>query len=205
MSTKPSRKPRGGYHHGDLRNALLREASRVLATEGLDAVSLRGLARRLGVSHAAPSHHFVDRDALLHELAADGFAALAEALEAALDGDPQDLSLAAGLAYLDVALGDPGRFRLMFGARPRDEAPPPRLQDESNRAYDALLRVARGAEFDPTSRRRDEPMQVEEFATWSSIHGAVMLYLDGALPNVSSEKDLRSLVARMLQRGSAPG
>ena len=133
------------YHHGDLRNALVREASQLVEQEGAAKLSLRGLARRLGVSPAAPAHHFAGRDELLMEIAAEGFADLADALEQALEGD--DVEVQAGLAYLEVALGHPERFRLMFGSRPRAEVESPeRLRLESRRAYSALLRVARGKE-----------------------------------------------------------
>ena len=65
--------PKKSYHHGDLRQALLAEATAMLEESGADGLSLRALARRVGVSHAAPGHHFADRNALLAELAADGF------------------------------------------------------------------------------------------------------------------------------------
>src|SRR5258706_14983608 len=98
------------YHHGELRPALLRVAAKILEKEGRDAISLRDLARRTGVSHGAPYRHFADRDALLAALTAEGFALLASELE----GRPwRDQAM----AYLRFALANPERFRLMF-ARP---------------------------------------------------------------------------------------
>ena len=187
------------YHHGDLRNALVREASQLVEQEGAAKLSLRGLARRLGVSHAAPAHHFAGRDELLMEIAAEGFADLADALEQALEGD--DVEVQAGLAYLEVALGHPERFRLMFGSRTRAEVEPPeRLRLESRRAYSALLRVARGrGAADRAPDEPEEPMQAAELSTWSLIHGATTLYLDGALPAVDSESAFRALVTEMLK------
>jgi AcrR family transcriptional regulator len=95
------------YHHGELRPALLRAAARILEKEGRDAISLRDLARRAGVSHNAPYRHFADRQALLAALAEEGFALLA----AALQGKPWREQ---AMAYLRFALANPERFRLMF-------------------------------------------------------------------------------------------
>ena len=186
------------YHHGDLRNALVKEATTLLEEEGVEGVTLRGLARRLGVSHAAPGHHFDDREALLCEVAADGFVALWQGLEKALEED-DDVQLAAGTAYVDVALAHPERFKLMFasGFLGLDDCPP-RLRDESSRAYLALLHVARGEvtdELDPETYR----MEVPEFTTWALVHGATTLYLDGALGQVGGEEEFRELVVGMLK------
>lgn len=95
------------YHHGELRPALLRAAAKILEEEGRDAISLRDLARRAGVSHAAPYRHFADRPALLAALAEEGFALLA----AELQGKPWRDQAA---AYVRFALANPERFRLMF-------------------------------------------------------------------------------------------
>lgn len=95
------------YHHGELRPALLRAAAKILEKEGRDAISLRDLARRAGVSHNAPYRHFADRPALLAALAEEGFARLA----AEIDGRPWREQ---AMAYLRFALVNPERFRLMF-------------------------------------------------------------------------------------------
>src|SRR5690349_9700618 len=95
------------YHHGNLRPALLRAAGKMLEKQGPAGVSLREASRRAGVSHAAPYRHFADREALLAELAAEGFEMLAEALRGHAGRDM-------GEAYVRFALEHPQRFRLMF-------------------------------------------------------------------------------------------
>ena len=95
------------YHHGELRPALLRAAAKILEKEGREAISLRDLARRAGVSHAAPYRHFADRQALLAALAEDGFALLAAELQGKAWREQ-------AVAYLRFALANPERFRLMF-------------------------------------------------------------------------------------------
>src|SRR5258706_16100220 len=106
MSTSKRRK--AAYHHGDLRPALLRAAEDVMGKQGLEALTLRDVARRAGVSHNAPYRHFKDRNALLAALAEDGFRALGKALE----GKSGSLM---GEAYVRFGLANPARFRLMFG------------------------------------------------------------------------------------------
>src|SRR6478672_7153397 len=96
------------YHHGNLRPALLRAATKTLEKEGVGALSLRDLARRAGVSHNAPYRHFPDRESLLAALAADGFEKLGQAMRG--QGGKE-----MGEAYVRFALEHPQLFRLMFG------------------------------------------------------------------------------------------
>src|ERR1041384_987611 len=93
------------YHHGDLRQAVLRKAGEVLEKEGVDALSLREVARRAGVSHNAPYRHFPDRDSLLVALVEEGFQMLLDALARRPRREM-------GEAYVDFALAHPQRFRL---------------------------------------------------------------------------------------------
>jgi AcrR family transcriptional regulator len=162
MST--SRRRKRSYHHGDLRPALLRAAADVLEKQGLEALTLRDVARRAGVSHNAPYRHFRDRDALLAATAEEGFRALAGALEGKSGN-------AMGEAYVRFALANPARFRLMFGGRLR-LSEHPGLRDASGRAYDALLQALRA--------RQDLPdPEVAAAAAWSLVHGLANLLLDG--------------------------
>ncbi|MQY21964.1 TetR/AcrR family transcriptional regulator [Nocardia macrotermitis] len=110
------------YHHGNLRSVLLAEAERTLRDEGIDQLSLRELARRAGVSSAAPRRHFPDRQALLDALAGVGFDRLAEELAAAIDrgGDDYPARLrAAAIAYIRFATRDGALMDLMFAAKTR--------------------------------------------------------------------------------------
>lgn len=102
------------YHHGNLREALLRRAAQVIADDGVEAVSLRGLARDLGVSHGAPRRHFADRSALLAELAKEGFRRSLEAMEEGAreaGDDPIARYRALGRSYVRFACEDPAYFR----------------------------------------------------------------------------------------------
>jgi AcrR family transcriptional regulator len=108
------------YHHGHLRAALLGEAERTLREQGIDALSVRDLARQAGVSHAAPRRHFADRQALLDALAASGFARLDDEVRAAIDAAGQDYRArlrAVATAYVRFAIRDAALLELMFTAK----------------------------------------------------------------------------------------
>ncbi len=180
------------YHHGDLSKALISEAASLVETEGVAALTLRELARRLGVSHAAPTSHFADKDALLGALAAQGFEELANALTAAKDGTRATRGTAAarlreiGRAYVRFALEKPGHYRVMFGRGWKTHLPAG-LAHHGDRAY-ALLEEAVTAAL-PTGRSATMPERVREavFLAWSVVHGAAMLLLDGPLAPVLAE------------------
>jgi AcrR family transcriptional regulator len=127
------------YHHGRLRAALLAEAERTLREQGLEALSLRDLARQAGVSHAAPRRHFADRQALLDALAETGFARLGEEMRAAIDGagpddEAQLRAMAAG--YVRFATRDPALMELMFAAKNAGRSAP--LREASERLFSAF-------------------------------------------------------------------
>jgi AcrR family transcriptional regulator len=185
------------YHHGDLRRALIEEAGRVLESEGSDAISFRGLARALDVSHAAPGHHFADRHELLAELAADGYAGLADAMAAGMENSrPDEWLRATGTAYVRFGVANPERYRMMFASRFMAGECPERLLIESSRAYLLLLRASYGREpdVDPAEYR----VAVPELAAWSIVHGAVMLWIDGQLGPGMTEDRFLALAEEMV-------
>ena len=127
------------YHHGNLRAALLGEAERTLREQGIDALSLRDLARQAGVSHAAPRRHFADRQALLDALAEAGFARLGGEVRAAIDGAGEDYHArlrAAATAYVRFATRDPALLDLMFAAK--NAGPPAALHETPERLFTAV-------------------------------------------------------------------
>ena len=162
------------YHHGDLRPALLAAAGEILSEEGVTKLSLRGAARRAGVSQTAPYRHFRDKAALLAALAAGGFRELAEAMQrlAATSQSPQRL-LATGQAYVAFALEKSALFRLMFGPEIADKASYPELRAASAEAFAVLTReVSRG-------RMSEAQAYDRAVAAWSLVHGLATLLIDG--------------------------
>jgi AcrR family transcriptional regulator len=128
------------YHHGDLRAALLAAGEAELTEKGVEGFSLRSVAKRAGVSHAAPSHHFGDTNGLLTALAAEGFTRFQDTLDAREVGavDDRDRAVRAGLGYLDFALARPALFRLIFSSvRPNFGSAD--LRAAADRAYTHLV------------------------------------------------------------------
>ncbi len=166
MSTLKRR--RRTYHHGDLQVALLRAAGKILEKEGVEALSLRDIARRAGVSHSAPYRHFAEREALLAALAAEGFALLGQAQRgAAAAGGLR----AMGEAYVLFALAHPQRFRLMFGGQVQI-ARHARLREVATKAFEGLS----GA----LSARLPEAQGAGDasIAAWALVHGLAQLLLE---------------------------
>ena len=130
------------YHHGNLRAALLAQAEHTLRKQGLEGLSLRELARRTGVSHAAPRRHFADRQALLDALAESGFARLGTQLRAAAESAGEDFEArlrAIGLAYVRFAISDAALLELMFAGKEREQAGV--LQEAADRAFSVILEL----------------------------------------------------------------
>lgn len=193
------------YHHGDLRAALLAAAERELAEKGLEGFALRGVAKRAGVSHAAPAHHFGGTEGLLSALAAEGFRrflAAQNAREAVAGPDRRDRLVAAGLGYVDFALAHPALFRLMFSsARPNfatDE-----LRAAAGAAHRHLLDHAAGLRGAPAAAEDEDLADVT--ALWAMAHGLADLLqagrILGGLDPGARERVLREALARSLPPG----
>ncbi|GAB3680141.1 TetR/AcrR family transcriptional regulator [Saccharopolyspora tripterygii] len=169
---------KGGYHHGDLRAALLTTAMQML--ENGETFSLRAVARNAGVSATAPYRHFPDRDALESALAVQGFGDLEHDLTADRDLPTSTADLAEfGVAYVDFALRRPALFRLMFG-KPCDGS-----DDERVRAADALHELLAQALANVAPQSDTTALAC---AGWSLAHGLASLHLDGKLPADSPEE-----------------
>lgn len=175
-------KPRP-YHHGDLRPAVLAAAENIVEHEGVDALTLRAVARAVGVSHTAPKNHFGDLQGLLSELAALGYCRYGEALAGAMDAagsDPRTRMKAMGRAYVGFARAHPGMFLLMFRGE-RLDMTRPALRESIEGARGAL----RNATASIASVKPLPPLQLAARATasWALVHGFAMLLLDGRLQN----------------------
>jgi AcrR family transcriptional regulator len=183
----PARKPAGRYHHGDLRRALLDTALRVVEEQGVEALSLRDLARRLGVSHAAPDHHFPDRLSLLVALAAEGYERLAAEMQAAVAGVPPGPGrlVAVGRGYLGFALEHPSHTQIMFGPEVARVMPWPReLQEPAERArriLDAEVEALAGLPPRACGAPRHPFVELHAFSAWALVHGASRLWIDGPM------------------------
>ena len=182
MKKPASRATPRPYHHGDLRTAVLAAAEAIIEREGIDALTLRAVARAVGVSHTAPKNHFGDLEGLLSELAAVGYRRYGETLAAAMDDagvDPRARLRAMGRAYVGFARQQPGLFLLMFRSE-RLDMTRPALRE----AMEAARRRCDRGQSSATVKA-STPLQAAARATasWSLVHGFAMLLLDGRLKN----------------------
>jgi AcrR family transcriptional regulator len=177
------------YHHGDLRAALIKAATEAIAERGPAALSLRDLARRTGVSHAAPVHHFGDKAGLLTAVAVEGFRLLADALRPA----GTDF-LETGVAYVGFAVDHRAYFDVMF--RP-----------DLYRAEDPEVVAARASAGAALSRGAHDP--TTRLAAWSIVHGLATLWLSGSLAGTdylaADQADPRALARAVASRLMAAG
>lgn len=175
------------YHHGDLRRALLQAGLELLKEHGSDGVTLRKVAQRTGVSHAAPYHHFPDKARLVEALAVHSFSDFTRALQSAWDTAPGpsiNRLRALGVAYVRHALEHPAEFRLMNRpelrrpkGEPGQDASP--IGEAARAPYSVLLHGIRSCQEEGLMPAGDpEPFAL---AAWSLVHGLAVLAMDGLL------------------------
>jgi AcrR family transcriptional regulator len=187
------------YHHGNLRQALLDGARALIGEMGVEALTLRAVARRVGVTTAAPYHHFADKAALVHALARESLEELDRVFQAALAGidEPQEQLRALGVAYLLYAVEHPADFRLMF--RPELGAPLDFKDPASAPVFRILIDVVSAcrAAAGVTDKERD----TAAIAAWSLVHGLAALLVDGPLFPLAANRDaLRALCIAITDR-----
>lgn len=169
------------YHHGNLRHALVQAGLDILAEEGLQALTLRGCAARVGVSHAAPKNHFRNLEHLTVAICAEGHRRLSAQMRAAratAEPRPRAQLVAAAEGYLAFALGNPDLFRLMFAQPPADTVEPER-RAAGDGSYGILCEVC--APLAPRINGVTVPRAVLETAVWSYVHGFASLAVNNRL------------------------
>ncbi len=201
------------YHHGALRDALLKAAERVLEREGLAGLTLRAVAREAGVSHAAPTHHFGDLPGLVSELAAIGSRQFNAAMAAAgaTGTTLLEKAMARARAYVAYAQAHPGMYGLMFRTERLDMSRPS-LQEAANASFAGLAGAIGANRHEHIS---EEALSLDQAAAiaraWSLVHGFTMLLLDGRLSDIVRRlpegTDAETLLDAMLRAtiGLPPG
>lgn len=168
---------RRGYHHGNLKEALIRAALSLISTRGPEGFTLAEAARLAGVSSAAPYRHFKDREHLMAEVAREGFSRFAGRLEKAWDeGRPEPRAALdrLGRAYLAFARDEPALYTAMFEAGVSTGADP-ELQRISDAAF-AVLRQACEAVHATLPADRRAPALMMALHIWSMSHGIAALF-----------------------------
>lgn len=194
------------YHHGDLASELLKAAEHELSENGIEAFSLRAVAKRAGVSHGAPAHHFKDVRGLLTALAAQGYERIIEAQhkrQHSAKADPESQLIASGLGYIDFAVQNPALFRLMFSSEKPD-----RNDDNfaavANFAFDKL---AADIENVLGANPYSDPIAMRDvMASWAIVHGLAELMISGRMErpmgfakiaNAEQDAILREIITRV--------
>jgi len=189
-----------GQHHGDLRAALLDAALGEVADGKAETLSLRGVARRAGVSPAAPYHHFADKDALLAAVASDGFTQL-NALHAGLreeHTEAERLLSEMVETYMRFATAHPAHYVIMFRASPGEQTDESgELQEQAMRSFMGLCMAMAGV--NPSLDEGE--LRSRAALAWSMAHGAVQMYINDLLRNIAPGlgADIDVLARRMAE------
>ena len=196
--------PQDSYHHGDLHNALLVATREIISEKGVMGVSLREVARRAGVSHSAPAHHFGDKQGLLEGLAIEGYGMMMAEMIATYEAHKDALLLdhlrAMGRMYIMFALAHPSHYEVMFRAELEHVEGTP-LEAASQGVFMPLaLTVGR-----LVSEGFIQEHQSRYLATmlWSQMHGFASLWLDDRLPNFYEDHTAEEVVDGLLDVLSA--
>jgi AcrR family transcriptional regulator len=203
MAVKWQRKAKGAYHHGDLERALLEAALRTIREDGVQGLTLRGVAARLGVSRTALYRHFEDKTALLAAVAAAGFRLLHDALTRAIAkaaAEGTDTLQEMARAYVHFALSNQSHYQTMFGGFLTDWSRYPDLIEHGEAAFNVLVETIR----DEQRRGRivaGDPLELAEI-TWSLSHGIATLGAGRQLERTGiSVDELAVLGCRLLEHG----
>ena len=192
------------YHHGDLRSALIEHAVRILRNEGLEALTLRAVARAAGVSQTAPYRHVTDRRSLMAAIAADGFRELDRAMgEAMAQGGGREGFKGIAVAYVRFARANPALYHVMFGPEVANTEDLPELRAAGR---SALGFVQSGLEqLQQAGLVRPGDAALMAVACWAALHGLVSLILDGQAETVTPDIDaLVESTAQLVMFGLAP-
>ena len=200
-TTSAARKPRRPYHHGNLRRALLDEALATIRADGVDALTLREIGARLGVSRTALYRHFADKRALLTAVATEGFRTLRQQLVAAWDegGRGPGAFHSMGVAYVRFAVANPSHYRVMFGGFVDPKACDPELATEAAGAFQALVDALAALQRDKVVRG-DDVLTMARFV-WAVVHGVAMLAIDGQVREPRGVEELMQYALKRLGTG----
>jgi AcrR family transcriptional regulator len=201
------------YHHGDLRQALIRAGIELIGEQGVRGLSLRAVARRAGVSHNAPYNHFPDKAALLAAIVEGGFEDLGAALNEAYQstrGTPLEKVNATGVAYVRFALSHSALFRLMFRPEMREQSKGDLRElspfENPKAAFGILLHGLRAGQETGVIVTRDEHLLA--LASWSLVHGLAELLLDGNVGRIARTPEaavaLAGRIVDVLDQGLEP-
>jgi AcrR family transcriptional regulator len=198
------KKPKGAYHHGNLREAIVIAATGIVNTVGALALTVRTVADRVGVSHAAVYHHFEDRTQMIAAVAEAGFVAVGADMARAAEGTPQPLARyrRMGVAYITFALRHPKLYGVMFGAETAAEHANPALAAAARAVFDKMRAVI--AECQAAGSLAPGSPELHTLFCWSAVHGYASLVSErqlGHLPLAGSPSTLAETIVDRIFTG----
>lgn len=198
----PSKK----YHHGDLKNALIKAGVEILAKEGLGGLSLRKVAQYAGVSHSAPYAHFPDKQSLIAAISTEGFNQLYAELEAAISThskNPKKQLTEGAKAYVRFAEGNTDTFKIMFSGVLEKEKEYPSFVEISSKAFRLVVDVARACQNAGILPKA--PADLIAVSIWGQIHGIVSLALEGQVSHkVLDKHSIQDIISFAVERLTDP-
>lgn len=184
------------YHHGDLKNALIKAGVDILAKDGVSGLSLRKVALKAGVSHSAPYSHFTDKQALIAAISTEGFCQLYERVSAVAEehkNRPEKQLIEVAWAYVQFAVDDPDRFKVMFSGVLEKEKEYPEFVAASQRNFQLVKMIVEANQA--AGVLRSGASDLAALSAWGGVHGLVMLMLEGQVSHtILEQKSLRELV-----------
>lgn len=192
--------PRKNYHHGDLKNALIKAGVEILTKEGVSGLSLRKVARKAGVSHAAPYAHFADKQALIAAISTKGYRDLNEriaTIAARYIDDPAQQLVVAAWEYVQFALDDPDHFKITLSGVVEREKDYPELVEMSKKGFEAVVGIVESCQA--AGVLDTGPSDLMAVSVWSLVHGFASLLLNGQISHTLLDRmDVRQMLIFLL-------
>jgi AcrR family transcriptional regulator len=177
------------YHHGDLKNALIKAGVKILAKEGVNGLSLRKVAKHAGVSHAAPYSHFADKQALIAAISTEGFKQLHKKIASVREvhsKNPDTLLKETARSYIQFATNEPDRFKLMFSSVIEKEKDYPEFVAASMENFLQLVSIVEACQ--QAGLLKSGPSDLMAVSVWASVHGMITLILEGQISRTVLKK-----------------